>query len=169
MKPILSRLAAFGGLLLLAACTSTPAPEPYGALPTPEQVAWQRMEMNLFRPLRAQHLHRLGVGRRPRGCRCLRPHGARLPPVGGHRPPGGHEGDHPHGQASRRILPLAQPPQAAIPWPKAAGATGRATKLRELFEACRAYGLKFGVHLAVGPQRSLLWHGRLQRGLLPHA
>lgn len=34
-------------LLTAAACTLRP-PEPFGACPTPQQVAWQQMEMNLF-------------------------------------------------------------------------------------------------------------------------
>lgn len=34
-------------LLTAAACTVRP-PEPFGACPTPQQVAWQQMEMNLF-------------------------------------------------------------------------------------------------------------------------
>ena len=32
---------------VLTAC-GTEAPEPYGALPTPAQVEWQKMEFNMF-------------------------------------------------------------------------------------------------------------------------
>ncbi|MBP5516105.1 MAG: alpha-L-fucosidase [Bacteroidales bacterium] len=34
--------------LLLAGCKAVAPPEPFGACPTPQQVAWQRMEMNMF-------------------------------------------------------------------------------------------------------------------------
>lgn len=33
---------------LAASCSGGKAPEPYGALPTPQQVEWQKMEMNMF-------------------------------------------------------------------------------------------------------------------------
>ena len=32
----------------LVSCKEAPAPEPYGAIPTPQQVEWQKMEMNMF-------------------------------------------------------------------------------------------------------------------------
>ena len=44
LRPIAAALCAAG----IAASCGTPAPEPYGALPTPEQLAWQRMETNMF-------------------------------------------------------------------------------------------------------------------------
>ena len=34
-------------LILATSCTVRP-PEPFGAVPTPAQLAWQQMEMNLF-------------------------------------------------------------------------------------------------------------------------
>ena len=40
-------LPVFLILCLSAACTVRP-PEPFGAVPTPDQLAWQQMEMNLF-------------------------------------------------------------------------------------------------------------------------
>ncbi len=44
LRPIAAALCAAG----IAASCGTPAPEPFGALPTPEQLAWQRMETNMF-------------------------------------------------------------------------------------------------------------------------
>ena len=35
-------------VLFLASCSGIEPPEPYGACPTPQQVEWQRMEMNMF-------------------------------------------------------------------------------------------------------------------------
>lgn len=35
-------------LMLFAGCGEVEAPMPYGACPTPQQVAWQQMEMNMF-------------------------------------------------------------------------------------------------------------------------
>lgn len=34
--------------VLLSSCCGNKSPEPYGALPTPQQVEWQKMEMNMF-------------------------------------------------------------------------------------------------------------------------
>ena len=36
------------GLTLLAGCGQVAPPEPYGATPSPQQVEWQKMEMNMF-------------------------------------------------------------------------------------------------------------------------
>ncbi|MBQ3881991.1 MAG: glycoside hydrolase family 29, partial [Bacteroidales bacterium] len=36
------------GLILLAGCGQVAPPEPYGATPSPQQVEWQKMEMNMF-------------------------------------------------------------------------------------------------------------------------
>lgn len=44
-KAFLLSLLAAG---LMAAACGPKAPEPFGACPTPDQVAWQRMEMNMF-------------------------------------------------------------------------------------------------------------------------
>ncbi len=43
MKGLTALLAAAA---LLFACTR--APEPYGPVPSPGQLAWQKMEMNMF-------------------------------------------------------------------------------------------------------------------------
>lgn len=49
MKKILFKLLITISLIHLCnACSSVPPPEPFGACPTPEQIAWQQMEMNLF-------------------------------------------------------------------------------------------------------------------------
>ena len=46
-NPSFTVLSLFLILHLAAACTVRP-PEPFGACPTPQQLAWQQMEMNLF-------------------------------------------------------------------------------------------------------------------------
>ena len=46
-NPRFTVLSLFLILHLAAACTVRP-PEPFGACPTPQQLAWQQMEMNLF-------------------------------------------------------------------------------------------------------------------------
>lgn len=50
MKLIVSNLAAAILLccLLTISCQQAAAPKPFGAIPTPQQVKWQRMEMNMF-------------------------------------------------------------------------------------------------------------------------
>ena len=42
----MNRFAAAVLPLIAAGCVS--APQPYGALPSPAQVEWQKMEMNMF-------------------------------------------------------------------------------------------------------------------------
>ena len=46
MRRLLSIASA--GLSLIAGCGKVAPPEPYGAIPTPQQVEWQKMEMNMF-------------------------------------------------------------------------------------------------------------------------
>lgn len=147
MKPILSRLAAFGGLLLLAACTSTPAPEPYGVLPTPEQVAWQRMEMNLFVHFGPNTFtdSEWGDGREdvdvfaPTALDCRQ--WAAIARQAG----------------MKGIILTAKHHDGFCLWPnpasrhtvaQSAWRGGQGDVLRELSEACRAYGLKFGVYIS---------------------
>jgi len=65
-------------LLLAAGCQSAPAP--YGACPTPQQLAWQQMEMNLFCHFGPNTF----TGAECRTGRYLLPYGPGLPPVDGH-------------------------------------------------------------------------------------
>ena len=48
MKIIQSKDLILILLLVFAACSKPVPPKPFGACPTPQQVAWQRMEMNMF-------------------------------------------------------------------------------------------------------------------------
>ena len=44
----LPKILAFISLSAIIACSKVSPPAPYGACPTPQQVAWQRMEINMF-------------------------------------------------------------------------------------------------------------------------
>lgn len=48
MKEKIAKLLIILHIFLFAACKNITPPEPFGACPTPQQVAWQRMEMNMF-------------------------------------------------------------------------------------------------------------------------
>lgn len=48
MKEISLNSLILLSLLIISGCTKVAPPEPFGACPTPQQVAWQRMEMNMF-------------------------------------------------------------------------------------------------------------------------
>src|SRR6266545_2812210 len=58
-------------------------------------------------PFRYEHLHRSRMGRRARERRQFQSDGARLPAVGARREGRRDEGGHHHGEASRRLLPVA--------------------------------------------------------------
>ncbi len=65
-------------------------------------------------PLRHEHLHRPGVGRGDRGPEALQSDRSRRRAVGRGGQGGGHPGPHRHGQAPRRLLPLAEPLHGAL-------------------------------------------------------
>ena len=48
MKATAHKLLILLYISLIVACKDIAPPEPFGACPTPQQVAWQRMEMNMF-------------------------------------------------------------------------------------------------------------------------
>lgn len=141
------RWALAGSLALLAACTSVPAPEPCGVVPTPAQVAWQRMEMNLFVHFGPNTFtdSEWGDGREeadifaPTALDC-RQWAAIARQTG-----------------MKGIILTAKHHDGFCLWPNPASRHtvaqsswrgGRGDVLGELSEACREYGLKLGVYIS---------------------
>lgn len=142
------RLAALLlGLLTAGACNRTPAPEPFGPVPTPQQLAWQQMEMNMFMHFGPNTFtnREWGDGREP--ATVFHPEAmdcgqwaaiARDAGMGG-------------------VIITAKHHDGFCLWPNpVSGHTvaqsgwrdGKGDVLRELSDACREYGLKFGVYIS---------------------
>ncbi len=132
-------------LSALSCAQGTPAP--YGALPTPAQVAWQRMEMNMFVHFGPNTFSgkEWGDGTEPEDmfhptaldCRQW----ARTARDAGFR----------------GIILTAKHHDGFCLWPNPESAhtvaqsrwrDGRGDVLRELSDACREYGLKFGIYIS---------------------
>ena len=115
------------------------------------------------RSLQPEHVHRARVGAGQRGSRHLQPRGAGLRPVGGGHQVRGHDGHDSDGQASRRLLPVAEPIHRALhekqPLQKRQGRRG----------ARGGGGLPPRRHplrllpVPVGSQQPVLRHRRVQR------
>ena len=131
-----------GILLLAAACTAAP-PDPYGPLPTPGQVRWQRMEMNMFCHFGPNTFSgaEWGSGVEPEDlfapssldCRQW----ARTAAAAGFK----------------GIIVTAKHHDGFCLWPNPESShtvarSGAPDVLRELSAACREYGLGFGVYIS---------------------
>ena len=131
-----------GILLLAAACTAAP-PDPYGPLPTPGQVRWQRMEMNMFCHFGPNTFSgaEWGSGAEPEDlfapssldCRQW----ARTAAAAGFK----------------GIIVTAKHHDGFCLWPNPESShtvarSGAPDVLRELSAACREYGLGFGVYIS---------------------
>ncbi len=119
-------------------------------------------------PLRHQHVHRQGVGLRRRERGAVRAVGARRAPVGEGRARRGDEGPHHHREASRRLLPLAQPAHRAFsgPQPVARRQRRRVARAGRCVQGVRPEDGR--LPLAVGPQPRRLRPPRVHH-LLPLA
>ncbi len=121
------------------------------------------------RPLHGEHLHRQGVGRRHREPAHLRSRPARRPAVGPRGEARRLPQPDPHGQAPRRLLPLADaddgPQRAQQPLARRIGRPGPRVHRR----VPRRRPRRGPLSLAVGPQRAQLRPGPGLRRLLSHA
>lgn len=132
--------------LCFAACAPE-APAPYGAVPTPQQVAWQQMETNMFCHFGPNTFTSAewGTGREsadvfaPTALDC-RQWAATAAAAG-----------------MKGIIITAKHHDGFCLWPnpvcqhtvaQSAWRDGKGDILRELSEACREYGLKFGVYIS---------------------
>ncbi|MBO4670372.1 MAG: alpha-L-fucosidase [Bacteroidales bacterium] len=140
------RRFAFSFLLLAAACSAL-APEPCGPVPSASQMEWQKMEMNMFCHFGPNTFSGLewGDGTEPEDlfaptaldCRQWARTAAAAGMKGIIITAKHHDGFclWPNPESTHTV--------AASPWRE-----GRGDVLRELSDACREYGLKFGVYIS---------------------
>jgi alpha-L-fucosidase len=144
-RTILLTLAIIAAALY--SCKEASAPEPYGAIPTPQQVEWQKMEMNMFVHFGPNTFtgREWGLGTEaedifnPTALDCNQwASTAKAAGFKGIIITGKH-----HDGFCLWPNPMSTHTVAASPWKD-----GKGDVLKELSEACRKQGLKFGVYIS---------------------
>ena len=140
-------LAAVAGLLALAGCGKVAPPEPYGAIPSPQQVEWQKMEMNMFTHFGPNTFTGLEWGLGTEAEDIFNPSAldcgqwAKVAKATGFKGiiiTGKH-----HDGFCLWPNPVSVHTVAQSPWKD-----GKGDVLKELSEACAAEGVKFGVYVS---------------------
>ena len=140
-------LAAVAGLLALAGCGKVAPPEPYGAIPSPQQVEWQKMEMNMFTHFGPNTFTGLEWGLGTEAEDIFNPSAldcgqwAKVAKAAGFKGiiiTGKH-----HDGFCLWPNPVSVHTVAQSPWKD-----GKGDVLKELSEACAAEGVKFGVYVS---------------------
>ena len=143
-RTIILSLAA---VAVAAACQNAPSPEPYGPIPSPQQVEWQKMEMNMFSHFGPNTFtgREWGLGTEaedifnPTDLDCGQ--WASVAKAAGFKGiiiTGKH-----HDGFCLWPNPMSTHTVASSPWKD-----GKGDVLKELSEACAAEGLKFGVYIS---------------------
>lgn len=141
MRRLLPLLAA---ALLTAGCASV---RPYGPLPTPQQVAWQRMEMNMFCHFGPNTFTDLEWGEGTEAEDLFNPTALDCGQWAATAKAAGFGG----------IILTAKHHDGFCLWPNPASSHtvrqsawrgGEGDVLRELSEACRSHGVKFGIYIS---------------------
>jgi hypothetical protein len=145
-----------------------PPPQPYGAIPSALRLAWHEMEYTAFLHFTVNTFtdKEWGYGdedpnifQPPIRCRRHRP---RLKSAGV-------RGLHSHLQASRRLLPVAHQDHRSF-HSRSSWKGGQGDVVRDLSDAARRAGLKFGVYLSPWDRNNpQLRHAALYRNLPPAA
>lgn len=144
VRTIILSLAA---VAVAAACQNAPSPEPYGPIPSPQQVEWQKMEMNMFSHFGPNTFtgREWGLGTEaedifnPTDLDCGQ--WASVAKAAGFKGiiiTGKH-----HDGFCLWPNPMSTHTVASSPWKD-----GKGDVLKELSEACAAEGLKFGVYIS---------------------
>ena len=141
-----SMIAVFA-VALVAACGKVAPPEPYGALPTPQQIEWQKMEMNMFTHFGPNTFtgREWGLGNEAED--IFNPTGLDCGQWASIAKASGFKGiiitaKH-HDGFCLWPNPVSMHTVAQSPWKD-----GKGDVLKELSEACSKEGLKFGVYIS---------------------
>ena len=141
-----SMIAVFA-VALVAACGKVAPPEPYGALPTPQQIEWQKMEMNMFTHFGPNTFtgREWGLGNEAED--IFNPTGLDCGQWASIAKASGFKGiiitaKH-HDGFCLWPNPVSMHTVAQSPWKH-----GKGDVLKELSEACSKEGLKFGVYIS---------------------
>ncbi|MBQ8061198.1 MAG: alpha-L-fucosidase [Bacteroidales bacterium] len=140
-------ILALAAAAVASACKNAPAPEPYGAIPSPQQVEWQKMEMNMFAHFGPNTFtgREWGLGTEaedifnPTDLDCGQ--WASIAKTAGFKGiiiTGKH-----HDGFCLWPNPMSTHTVASSPWKD-----GKGDVLKELSEACAGEGLKFGVYVS---------------------
>lgn len=142
-----NRLPLFSLALVAFVACSVPAPEPFGAVPTPEQVAWQQMETNMFVHFGPNTFTDVEWGDGRESADVFAPSALDCRQWAAIARAAGMKG----------IILTAKHHDGFCLWPnpasrhtvaQSAWRNGRGDVLRELSEACREYGLRFGIYIS---------------------
>ncbi len=147
MKLSVNNLATFAAVLFAAASCSTSAPEPYGALPSEAQVEWQKMETNMFVHFGPNTFTSAEWGDGKESADVFAPSDLDCRQWAATARAAGMKG----------IIITAKHHDGFCLWPnpvcghtvaQSSWRDGRGDVLKELSDACREYGLEFGVYVS---------------------
>ncbi len=146
MRGLLS-IVSVAGLALVASCGKVAPPEPYGAVPTPQQVEWQKMEMNMFAHFGPNTFTGLEWGLGTEAEDIFNPSALDCGQWASIAKAAGFKGIIITGKHHDGFClwpnPVSTHTVAQSPWKD-----GKGDVLKELSEACAKAGLKFGVYVS---------------------
>ena len=146
MRRLLSIVSA-GFVLTLAGCGKVAPPEPYGATPSPQQVEWQKMEMNMFAHFGPNTFTGLEWGLGTEAEDIFNPTALDCGQWASIAKAAGFKGIIITGKHHDGFClwpnPVSVHTVAQSPWKD-----GKGDVLKELSEACAKEGLKFGVYVS---------------------
>ncbi|WP_295939383.1 alpha-L-fucosidase [uncultured Alistipes sp.] len=147
MNSFIRRCVSLIPCLLFAACDTTPAPAPYGPAPSPAQLEWQKMEYNMFVHFGPNTFTDAEWGDGQEDAGVFRPEALDCDQWVATAKAAGMKG----------VIITAKHHDGFCLWPSKTSTHtvaqspwrgGKGDVLRELSDACRKYGLKFGVYLS---------------------
>ena len=146
MKGLLS-IVSVAGIALVASCGKVTPPEPYGAVPTPQQVEWQKMEMNMFAHFGPNTFTGLEWGLGTEAEDIFNPTALDCDQWASIAKEAGFKGIIITGKHHDGFClwpnPVSNHTVAQSPWKD-----GKGDVLKELSEACAKEGIKFGVYVS---------------------
>ena len=144
MKRVITIAAA---ITVLAGCAKVSAPQPYGAIPTPQQVEWQKMEMNMFAHFGPNTFTGLEWGLGTEAEDIFNPTALDCGQWASIAKAAGFKGIIITGKHHDGFClwpnPVSAHTVAQSPWKD-----GKGDVLKELSDACAAEGIKFGVYVS---------------------